>query len=134
MSLRDALRRSLQSGTTPTAVTDLAARRDGLTRSVAAVEQQLWLLAVGAMLMDVVLTIHGLHLGLAERNPIALVVLDSLGVVGLYALKLLALSVGAVTWWVVPDRFAPYVPLGLALPSLAAVVFNALLIAAVTTG
>jgi hypothetical protein len=35
---------------------------------------------------------------------------------------------------VVPDRFAPYVPLGLALPSLAAVVFNALLIAAVTTG
>ena len=134
MSLRDAIRRSLRTDAAPNAVTALATRRDGLTRSVAAVEQQLWLLAVGAMLMDVTLTVHGLHLGLAEQNPIARVTLASLGVPGLYVLKLLALAAGVVAWRVVPDRIAPYVPLGLALPSLAAALFNAALITIVTTG
>lgn len=122
------------SGSTPDAVDAFATRRAVFARSVAAVEQQLWLVAVTAMLLDVTLTLHGLHVGLAERNPVARAMLDTFGVSGLYALKLLALSAGVVTWRVVPDRFGPYVPLGLALPSLAAALFNGLLIAVVLTG
>jgi hypothetical protein len=83
------------------------------------------------MLVDVTLTVHGLTLGLAELNPVANAAIDALGVLGLYALKLLALGVGLCCRVVVPDRYGVLVPLGLGLPSALAVAINATVIASV---
>lgn len=95
-------------------------------------ERELWFLTVAAMLVDVTLTVHGLHLGLRELNPVARAALEQMGAVGLYGLKAIALLLGAVCAAVVPERYTPFVPLGLAVPSLVAVVINAAVISAVT--
>ena len=94
-------------------------------------EKELWMLTIGAMLVDITLTVHGLQLGLREMNPVARAALDSAGVLGLYFLKAVALAIGVCCTWVLPNRFTPIVPLGLAIPSVLAVVINTVVISIV---
>ena len=100
-------------------VTEPAAQRTGASRET-------------AMLVDVTLTVHGLAIGLVEINPFARRAIAVWGVLGLYGLKASALGVGAVCRLVIPDRYGPIVPFGLALPSFLAVVANAITIGFVT--
>ncbi|MEF8784866.1 MAG: DUF5658 family protein [Haloarculaceae archaeon] len=95
-------------------------------------ERELWFVVFAAMLVDVTLTVHGLTLGLTERNPIARAAIDTAGVLGLYAIKVGALFVGGCCRLVVDDRYGVVVPVGLAVPSLVAVVVNTAVIAFVT--
>jgi len=94
-------------------------------------ERDLWFVVVAAMLVDVTLTVHGLTLGLTELNPVANAAIDALGVLGLYALKLMALGVGLCCRVAVPDRHGALVPIGLGLPSVLAVAINVTVIASV---
>ncbi len=91
-------------------------------------ERELWFLVIVTMLIDVTLTVHGLQLGLQELNPIAVRVLETTGVVGLYLLKLGAILVGLSCRPLLPARYTALIPLGLAIPSVIAVVNNSLLI------
>ncbi len=73
---------------------------------------------------DVVSTVVGRHVGLVELNPIARDLLHTHGALGLIALKSLALGLGVCLWALLPRRYTPLVPLGLALPTVPAVVSN----------
>jgi hypothetical protein len=131
MPIRDAIRRTIPSG--PSAARDAPDSRAGrLFAAARRRERDLWFVVVAAMLVDVTLTVHGLTLGLREANPFARAALDAAGVLGLYALKLGALAVGGCCRFVLRDRYGFVVPLGLGLPSLAAVTVNAAVIAYVT--
>lgn len=99
--------------------------------TAATVERELWLVVVGAMLIDVTLTVHGRQIGLVERNPVARLSIDAFGVLGLYGLKIVALGLGGACRLAVPDRYGPVVPIGLAIPSLLAIGVNAIAIAIV---
>jgi hypothetical protein len=131
MSLRDAIRRLALPGPAGKSADSPDTRCGRLLESAASVERELWLLVVGAMLVDVTLTVHGLTLGLAEQNPIARHALESFGVLGLYGLKATALGMGGCCRLLVRNRYAPVIPLGLAVPSLAAAVVNTAVIASV---
>lgn len=128
MSLRDALRRPARPGPAGDEAASPARTRGRILGSVAAVERELWLLVVATMAADVALTVYGRQIGLVEMNPVARLALDVAGTFGLVGLKSLALALGACCWWVVPGRYAPAVPLGLALPTTMAVVSNATLV------
>ena len=94
----------------------------------------LWTVLVVATGVDVALTAHGIANGLAEGNPIAHLVAGAAGVgpvAGVAALKLGALAVGAVCWLALPPRPATVVPFGLAVPTVAAVCNNLVLVALV---
>jgi hypothetical protein len=117
--LSDAL--SLPDGAGPT-------RR--VTAGLANKEQAVWVLVLSAMLVDVTLTIHGLQLGLSERNPVAQAALDAAGAVGLYLLKLGAVVTGLCCRTLLPASCTVVVPLALGIPSLIAVGCNAVLIVA----
>lgn len=104
---------------------------DRVLRSLSAYERELWTITLGAMLVDVTLTVHGLQLGLKEMNPIGRVAIEYAGVLGLYALKIVALGMGVCCAFLIPDRYTALVPLGLAIPSLFAVIVNSTLIAIV---
>jgi hypothetical protein len=131
MSIRDALRGTVPSRPSPLRG-PLAKRLDRALSSAGAVERELWFAATAAMLVDVTLTVHGLAIGLVEINPFARRAIAVWGVLGLYGLKASALGVGAVCRLVIPDRYGPIVPFGLALPSFLAVVANAITIGFVT--
>ena len=98
---------------------------------MAAFARWFWLVAGAVMLADIALTIYGLELGLREINPVARAALDGAGVAGLVGLKTLALAVAGACWYLVPDDFRVVVPLGLLLPSLAAVIVNVVTIGVV---
>lgn len=80
------------------------------------------------MLVDVTLTVHGLHIGLRELNPIARASFEAAGPVGLYFLKLIALAFGICGRLVIDDRYGALVPLGLAIPTCIAVLINSTLL------
>ena len=130
MPLRDPTRRSVQSGPQSDAP-DSSTRYGRLLESAATVERELWMVVVCAMLVDVTLTVHGLHVGLVERNPVARSALESFGVFGLYGLKSVALGLGFCCRRAVHDRYGPVVAVGLAIPSGLAVCINTVLIVAV---
>jgi len=131
MPIRDAIRQAVPFG--PSSKRDAPDTRfERLLDAARSREQELWFAVVAAMLVDVTLTVHGLTLGLTEVNPIARAAIDTAGVFGLYALKALALAVGGCCRVVVQDRYGPVVPVGLGLPSLAAVAVNAAVIGYVT--
>lgn len=99
----------------------------GLTQvfdRLSAREPELWLLAVGALLLDLGLTVYGLGLGLEEQNVLALKLLDQFGLFGLGLIKTGALGVGLVARVVLPARFVFTVPLGLAVPWFFAAAIN----------
>jgi len=98
----------------------------------------LWILVVIGMALDVALTGVGLTLGLEERNPVALALIERLGVLGAgVVLKGLVLGVGVAYWLLLPRLFPSQhdrrylIPLALALPSWAVVGFNAVLVLSV---
>jgi hypothetical protein len=94
-------------------------------------EQELWVLTLLAMVLDVTLTVQGLRLGLQELNPVARTALDQAGAFGLYGLKSVAVLLGICCVLMIPDRYTPFVPLGLALPSVVAVFINSIVIVSV---
>ena len=91
-------------------------------------ERWLWVVVVVALVGDLWLTAYGLSQGYAEANPLARSVLAVHGIAGLGGLKLFALGVGVAGRCVLPRRYAPIVPLGLALPWAFAVCSNATLL------
>lgn len=88
------------------------------------VEQTLWIVALCALIGDVVTTAVGLRLGLVESNPFARVVINSYGVGGMLVLKGFALGAGLCCRPLLPRAYTPIIPAGLALPWTVAVVIN----------
>ncbi|EMA40053.1 DUF5658 family protein [Halobiforma nitratireducens] len=97
----------------------------------ARLERLLWVLVGLSLVGDVVTTFVGLHLGLAESNPVARSAIDGYGLAGMLALKAFAIGVGLVCRPLLPRVYRPIVPAGLALPWTVAVVINLALITAV---
>lgn len=128
MSLRDLLPGSVGSGSGASGA-DRLCLRSRFFRTVLQAERELWVLAIGAMFVDVMLTVHGLDIGLVEINPVARRALADAGTLGLYALKSLALLVGGFGRVLMPNHLNGLVPLFLAVPSLIAVGINSTLIA-----
>jgi hypothetical protein len=89
----------------------------------------LWIAVLAGLVLDSVLTVYGIHLGLAERNPVAADLIANVGVVpALALLKGAALAVGVGGWVLLPERYRGLVPAGLAVPWVGAAVANALTI------
>ncbi|AHF98964.1 hypothetical protein HALLA_08880 [Halostagnicola larsenii XH-48] len=99
--------------------------------SPVALERILWIAVGAALVGDVVTTFVGLHLGLAESNPVAHSMIDGYGLVGMLGLKLVAIGIGIACRWLLPDEYRPIVPAGLALPWLIAVGINLYMISTV---
>lgn len=100
--------------------------------AVLARDRLLWALAAAAMVLDIALTGIGLSLGLREQNPIALAVIESLGLVGAgVVMKGGAALLAYVCWRLLPEGHRGIVPLGLAIPSWAAVAINSVTILSV---
>lgn len=96
---------------------------------LSATEYRLWLVALGALLGDLLITYYGIaHAGLSEGNPVAASVLAGHGYAGLAALKVGAVAVAAAGRQVVPPAYRWITPGCLAAPWLLAVVANAVLI------
>lgn len=97
------------------------------TDALAPLEHQLWLLAVAAAALDVWLTHWGLHAGFAEGNPLVALLLAEVGIAALAAVKGAAFVVAAGFRQYRP-LWGPWLPLGLALPWIGAVVVNVVVI------
>lgn len=95
------------------------------------VEHELWIVVVVAMVADILLTVHGLQIGLKELNPVARQALEFAGVFGLFVLKGMALLVGVCCRPLIPDRMNVVIPLGLAIPSVCAVLINTTIVVAI---
>lgn len=78
---------------------------------------------------DLALTVVGRSVGLVEVNPVARALLVAHGTVGLVVLKVLVLGFAACVWAALPGRYAAVVPVALALPTVPAVAYNAVLVA-----
>lgn len=119
----------------------LGGLRPTLQRSLDGVHasgQALWGLVLVAMVLDIALTGVGLSLGLTERNPIALLFIESIGLLGAaVVLKGFVLTVGLVNWLLLPRLFPSQrhrrylIPLAIALPSWVTVGVNAVLVLSV---
>lgn len=92
-------------------------------------ERHLWALAVIVAAGDVVLTAWGLQAGLAEGNPFVATLISEVGILALVGLKGALLGLAAGCRWARP-RWGPWLPLGLVLPWLVAVVINGTLLLA----
>lgn len=112
---------------------DAAYRRVDLPVDIspAALERALWVLVALSLLGDVVTTFVGLHLGLAESNPVARGAIDAYGVVGMLALKAVAIGVALICRPMLPAAYRPIVPAGLAIPWTIAVGINLYMISIV---
>ncbi|HKL29926.1 MAG TPA: DUF5658 family protein [Natrialbaceae archaeon] len=104
---------------------------DGFLHCTRLFEPELWTALFVVMVLDVVLTMYGLHLGLAEGNPIARVAIDQFGVLGLVLLKAFSIGIAVLGWARVERRFRALVPLGVSIVWGFAVAVNATLIVAV---
>ena len=128
MSLRDILNGMVRSRSQTRTAVRPSPEPSRFFARLAAVERELWFLAISAMLVDVTLTVHGLHIGLRELNPIGRAAFETAGPIGLYFLKAVALALGLCCRVAIGKRFGSLVPLGLAIPSCAAVMINSTLI------
>ncbi|WP_160067226.1 DUF5658 family protein [Natronorubrum halalkaliphilum] len=90
----------------------------------AALERFCWVLVGLSLVGDIVTTFVGLHLGLAESNPVARSAIEGYGLAGMLALKALAIGVGLVCRPMLPKAYRPIVPAGLAIPWTIAVFIN----------
>lgn len=99
--------------------------------SPVALERALWILVGVSLVGDIVTTFVGLHLGLAESNPVARNAIYSYGLAGMIALKALAIGVGLVCRPMLPRAYRAIVPAGLALPWTIAVFVNIYMISTV---
>ncbi len=107
-------------------------RVEGYYAVLARHERGLWVLVLLAALADVLLTYHGLQIGLTEANPVARGAIEGYGYWTMLALKGGALAVGVACWVALPDRFSPVIPLGLAIPWVVASLINLTLILVVS--
>lgn len=96
--------------------------------SVSDLELLLWVLVCWALVLDIVLTAYGLSIGLVERNPLMRQALDTFGLAALGLAKAGAVAI-AVLFRLLWPEYAIVAPLGLAVPWVLAVVFNAALLA-----
>lgn len=97
---------------------------DDRLAGVSRTERFLWVLVGGALVGDLLTTYYGLQLGLSESNPIARTAIEEFGFAAMVGLKLFAVGVGLACRRILPERHAPLVPAGLAVPWSAAVVVN----------
>lgn len=130
MSLRQILPGSADADSTPVGEAD---RDSPVAGWVGRTEFKLWILTIIVMLADVLLTVHGLSLGLRERNPIARTAFESAGALGLAGIKLIAVAVGLSCRQLIPDRTTILIPVILLIPSALAVGINSVLIAVTLT-
>ncbi len=86
----------------------------------------LWTVIIVAAVFDIVTTLVGLNVGLAEGNAVARAFIATYGTSGIGGLKFAALVILVVTWAVLPDRPATIVLAGFAIVSLTVVAVNAL--------
>lgn len=98
--------------------------------SASPLEQALWLVVLGAMVLDIATTAYGLSIGLVERNPAVRWALDAFGLAALPALKAGAVVIALACRRAWPAH-AVVVPLGLAVPWSLAVGINLALILSV---
>ena len=101
----------------------LASRGQRLHRELAAVEQELWLIALATLTIDVYLTYVGLRAGFVEGNPLMHTAFETVGFAVLGLVKAVALGVAGLTREVWPE-YGPFIPLGLSIPWLVAVLVN----------
>ncbi|MFP8953201.1 DUF5658 family protein [Natrialbaceae archaeon A-arb3/5] len=87
-------------------------------------ERLLWGLVALSLVGDIVTTFVGLHIGLAESNPIARGAIDGYGLVGMLALKGFAVGVALLCRPLLPQEFRPIIPAGLAVPWAIATCLN----------
>lgn len=107
---------------------------DGAQRTLwwaSANERGLWAAVVATAVADIVLTVHGLQLGLREMNPLVRRGLALAGIPALAVLKALALGIGVCCTRLLPDRHTGIVPLALLGPTVAAVTVNTILLGVV---
>lgn len=90
----------------------------------ATVERALWAVVALSLVGDVATTFLGLHLGMVEANPVARGAIEGHGLLGMLALKVVAVGVGLCCRPLLPAAYRSIVPAGLALPWLVAVVAN----------
>ncbi|WP_121743063.1 DUF5658 family protein [Natronorubrum halophilum] len=95
-------------------------------------ERALWALVVLSLVGDVVTTFAGLHLGLAESNPVARGAIEGHGLAGMLALKGVAVGIGLICRPMLPEAYRPIVPAGLAIPWVIAVCINLYMISMAT--
>lgn len=94
-------------------------------------ERVLWIAVGLALAGDVVTTFVGLHLGLAESNPVARSAIENWGVAGMLGLKALAVGVGLCCRPLLPQSYRPIIPTCLAIPWIVAVGINLYMISTV---
>ncbi|MDJ1430802.1 DUF5658 family protein [Halostagnicola sp. A-GB9-2] len=94
-------------------------------------ERLLWIIVGISLVGDIVTTFVGLHLGLAESNPIARGAIEGYGLAGMIALKAFAIGIGVICRPLLTAEYRPIVPAGLALPWLVAVASNLYMISTV---
>ncbi|SEH11822.1 hypothetical protein SAMN04487967_0531 [Natronorubrum sediminis] len=99
--------------------------------SPVALERFCWILVGVSLVGDIVTTFVGLHMGLAESNPIARSAIEGYGLVGMIALKAFAVGIGLVCRPLLPVAYRAIVPAGLAVPWTAAVFINLYMISTV---
>jgi hypothetical protein len=99
-----------------------------LLDDLAGVERELWLVVVATLVVDVWLTHVGLQHGLHEGNPVMRVVIETFGIAVLALTKAGVLGLAGLTRRALSEQRGVVVPLGLALPWVAAVVINAILL------
>ncbi|MDS0281628.1 DUF5658 family protein [Haloarcula onubensis] len=95
---------------------------------LASVERELWVVVAVALLADVYLTQTGLQAGLGEGNPLVRRLIETFGIAALAALKVGVVGLAGVVRELVPERQAPTIPLGVALPWVVAVCVNGTLL------
>jgi hypothetical protein len=98
-----------------------------LTNELSAVEHELWLIVLATLTIDVYLTYVGLQAGLTEGNPLMHHAFETVGFAVLGLIKAVILGVAGFTREAWPSH-GPYIPLGLSMPWLAAVLVNSSLL------
>jgi len=99
-----------------------------LLDELAAVERELWLVVAVTLVIDVWLTHVGLQHGLHEGNPVMRVAIETFGIAVLALTKVAVLGLAGLTRRALSEQRGVVVPLGLALPWVAAVVINGTLL------
>lgn len=87
------------------------------------VELGLWLVVLSTLTLDVVLTYVGLRSGLSEGNPVMGYAFEHVGFAVLGLVKVVVLGTAGLAREFAPE-YGPVIPLGLAIPWLAASVVN----------
>ena len=86
-------------------------------------ERALWLVVLGALVLDIATTAYGLSIGLVEQNPVVRQALEAFGFAALVVAKGGAVTIAVAARFAYP-KCALVAPLGLAVPWVLAVGVN----------